>query len=553
MKKNGFLEGAMIATIGIVVCKIIGLFYVIPFYAIIGTQGGALYSYAYSIYGIFLSLSNSGIPVAMSKIISEYNTLGYHYTKERAYKIGIKLISGIGLFFFILLLIFAPMIAKSILGNATGGNTVEGVTLVIRIVATALLIVPIESVTQGYLQGQKFMTPSSMANVIEQIVRVIIIIVGSFTALRVFHLSLETAVGISVFAATIGCLVAYFYLLLKIKNNRSNLKRDKAITFAERKITDKDIFKKIVFYALPFVMIDFLNSAYGIVDTLTVVKTMVNLGYSTKVAETSIGVLTTWGTKLNMIIASIALGVSASLIPNITSAHVKKDYNDLNKKVNQSLQAIIFTTLPMALGLSFLATPVWVIFYGYDAMSIDIFRVYIIPTITFSFFTILIDITQSLNESKISLGTLLGAFLMKSLINIPFMTLFVYFGIEAFYAPTIANFFTQGLAAVFLLIQLKKKFNVHYFETFRIGIKTILCVAIMLVVLFSMKLFIPLTTTSRAMAILLTILYTVTGMIVYFVCAYRSNLVYEIFGEKIVNSILDKIPFLKNKKKSFSN
>ena len=553
MKKNGFLEGAMIATIGIVVCKIIGLFYVIPFYAIIGTQGGALYSYAYSIYGIFLSLSNSGIPVAMSKIISEYNTLGYHYTKERAYKIGIKLISGIGLFFFILLLIFAPMIAKSILGNATGGNTVEGVTLVIRIVATALLIVPIESVTQGYLQGQKFMTPSSMANVIEQIVRVIIIIVGSFTALRVFHLSLETAVGISVFAATIGCLVAYFYLLLKIKNNRSNLKRDKAITFAERKITDKDIFKKIVFYALPFVMIDFLNSAYGIVDTLTVVKTMVNLGYSTKVAETSIGVLTTWGTKLNMIIASIALGVSASLIPNITSAHVKKDYNDLNKKVNQSLQAIIFTTLPMALGLSFLATPVWVIFYGYDAMSIDIFRVYIIPTITFSFFTILIDITQSLNESKISLGTLLGAFLMKSLINIPFMTLFVYFGIEAFYAPTIANFFTQGLAAVFLLIQLKKKFNVHYFETFRIGIKTILCVAILLVVLFSMKLFIPLTTTSRAMAILLTILYTVTGMIVYFVCAYRSNLVYEIFGEKIVNSILDKIPFLKNKKKSFSN
>ena len=53
MKKNTFLEGAMIATIGIILCKIIGLVYVIPFYAIIGTQGGALYSYAYSIYAIF--------------------------------------------------------------------------------------------------------------------------------------------------------------------------------------------------------------------------------------------------------------------------------------------------------------------------------------------------------------------------------------------------------------------------------------------------------------------------------------------------------------------
>ena len=71
MKKNGFLEGALIATIGIVLCKIIGLFYVIPFYAIIGAQGGALYSYAYSIYNMFLNLATSGIPVAMSKVVSE--------------------------------------------------------------------------------------------------------------------------------------------------------------------------------------------------------------------------------------------------------------------------------------------------------------------------------------------------------------------------------------------------------------------------------------------------------------------------------------------------
>ena len=53
MKKTGFLAGAAISTIGIVICKVIGLIYVIPFYAIIGTQGGALYSYAYSIYNMF--------------------------------------------------------------------------------------------------------------------------------------------------------------------------------------------------------------------------------------------------------------------------------------------------------------------------------------------------------------------------------------------------------------------------------------------------------------------------------------------------------------------
>ena len=71
MKKSGFLAGAAISTIGIVLCKIIGLVYVIPFYAIIGTQGGALYSYAYSIYSVFLTLSSTGIPLAISKMVSE--------------------------------------------------------------------------------------------------------------------------------------------------------------------------------------------------------------------------------------------------------------------------------------------------------------------------------------------------------------------------------------------------------------------------------------------------------------------------------------------------
>ena len=303
MKKNTFLEGAMIATIGIILCKIIGLVYVIPFYAIIGTQGGALYSYAYSIYAIFLSLSNSGIPVAVSKVISEYNTLGYVKAKERAFQMASIVIIGLGIFFFLVLVIFAPTIASVILGDIQGGNTLEGVTLVIRVVATALLIVPIESVTQGYFQGHKIMVPPTMANVIEQLVRVIVIVAGSFVALQVFHLSLETAVGIAVFGATIGCLVAYFYLLRVLKKNKKRIEETALVASHEPRISRKTILKKIIYYALPFVMIDVMNSAYGMVDTLTVVSGLTDLGYDAVTTETAIGVIATWATKLNMIVA----------------------------------------------------------------------------------------------------------------------------------------------------------------------------------------------------------------------------------------------------------
>ena len=167
MKKNNFLEGAMVATIGIVMCKIIGVLYVIPFYKIIGVQGGTLYSYAYSIYSVFLTLSSTGIPLAISKMVSEYNTLEYYNTKERVYKLGRIIIVSLGFISFLLLIILAPYISSFILGDMQGGNSVESVTMVIRIIASALLIVPLLSVTKGYLQGHKFITPSSISQVIE--------------------------------------------------------------------------------------------------------------------------------------------------------------------------------------------------------------------------------------------------------------------------------------------------------------------------------------------------------------------------------------------------
>ena len=92
MKKETFLKGAFIATICIIFSKVLGVLYVIPFHAIIGERGGALYGYAYSLYTLFLTLSTVGIPLAMSKMISEYDTLGYHHTKARAYKIAYRIV-----------------------------------------------------------------------------------------------------------------------------------------------------------------------------------------------------------------------------------------------------------------------------------------------------------------------------------------------------------------------------------------------------------------------------------------------------------------------------
>jgi len=212
LTKNTFMQGAFIATLGIVISKILGMLYVIPFYSVIGDKGGALYGYAYSVYSIFLSISTAGIPLAISKIISEYNELGYYDAKEKAFKLGKKVLNLVGIICFILMMIFAKPIASLIIKDVTGGNTIEQVTFVIRMISTAILVVPILSIYRGYLQGHKFITPTSISQVLEQIIRVVIIIVSSYLCMRVFNLSLTTTVGIAVFSATIGA-TAFGWLL----------------------------------------------------------------------------------------------------------------------------------------------------------------------------------------------------------------------------------------------------------------------------------------------------------------------------------------------------
>lgn len=546
MKKTGFLAGAAISTIGIVICKVIGLVYVIPFYAIIGTQGGALYSYAYSIYNMFLNLATSGIPVAMSKVVSEYNEVGYYNTKERTFKMGLKIIGFLGLISFLVLFIFAPQIAYLIIGDVKGGNSVEDVTMVIRVISTAILVVPFLSVSKGYLQGHKIMQVSSVANILEQIVRVIVILAGSFLTLKVFHLSLNTAVGVAVFGATVGALFAYFYVYAKIRKSKS-LNRKAKPTLAEVKITNKDLVKRIIFYALPFVAISVLQSAFVMVDVFTVVRGLTGIGYTTEISENVLSVIATWGSKLNMIVMSISMGIVMSLIPAIASAYAVKNYDEVNGKVNQALKTLLFVCVPMATGLCFLSSAVWTVFYGYNELNSSVFKLLIMSQITLSVCSVMVNASQSMNNTKQSIIALGGSLIAKVLLNVPMMHLFNLIGIEAYYAPIALNILIDTSASLYLLYIVKKDTRVSYFKTVQTIIKIVLCTVIMVLVLSILNMFIPSYSHSRMISILYIVLYGIIGMITYFFVAYKSKTIDNVFGKGFVQKVFDNLKKLKKK------
>ena len=549
MKRTGFLAGAAISVIGIVICKVIGLVYVIPFYAIIGTQGGALYSYAYSIYNVFLNLATSGIPVAMSKVVSEYNEMKFYNTKERVFKIGLKVISILCVISFLILFIFAPNLANMIIGGVEGGNTVEDVTMVIRVISTAVLVVPFLSVSKGYLQGHKIMQVSSIADILEQLARVIVILAGSFLTLKVFHLSLNTAVGVAVFGATVGALVAYFYVFLKIKKSKDLKKHEKA-TIEEKKITNKILVRKIVFYAMPFVVISLLQSIYVMVDVFTVVKGLVGLGYTTAISENVVSVIQTWGSKLNMIVMSISTGIITSLIPTIASAYAVRNIKEVNGKITQALQSLFLVVIPLSVGISFMSSAVWTVFYGYDELNSSIFKLLILSQIPLSICSVMVNTNQTMNNTKATITALGGSLLFKILLNVPFMHLFNFLGLEAYYATISLNIIIDSSASIYLLRKVKMETDINYLKTLRTLIKVIMCTLIMVLGLSILNLFIPSYSISRMGSILYIILYGVVGILIYFFVAYKSNTISDIVGKDFVEKIIFKFKGLKKFKKT---
>ena len=539
LKRNNYLQGAFIATFGIVISKILGMIYVIPFYSIIGEQGGALYGYAYNIYSIFLSISTAGIPLAISSIVSEYNTLGYQNAKEKTFTLAKRYLSIVGIISFLIVFIFAKDIAFMIIGNNTGGNSIEDITFVIRTISFSILIVPTLSVYRGYLQGHKFITPTSISQVIEQVVRVSIIIVGSFIAAKVFHLPLKYAVACALLGATIGALFSYLYLVVVKKKNKSSLKTKASKD--ERKISTKEILTKIFITAFPFIFGDVCKSLYNSVDTFFVVKTLTGLGYKTIAAESIMGIISTWGNKLNMIVIAIGTGFAVSLIPNMTSSIVKKDYKDVNLKINQTFKTLLFITMPMTFGLSFLSVPIWNTFYGSSMYGPVVFRFSIIVALVTVILSAVQVIGLTFKEYKILIPSMILGLLLNALLDVPLMIIMHNLGAPAFYGATLSTCLGHILTITIILYFIINKYKFNLKESVKAAVKTTLYTITMLIGLYLISFIIPLNVSNRILSLLIVLIYAVIGGIIYGFISFKSGLFQDVFGQDIFIRIKRKI------------
>lgn len=545
MKKNSFVEGTILASISLLIIKILGGIYVIPFYSIVGALGGALYSYAYTIYSLVINICTAGIPLAISKIVSEYTTLEMYDAKERTLKVGNRIVIILSTILFLLMFIFASQAAYIFVGDVSGGNSIESVTLVIRSISFCLLIVPLLAIKKGYLQGQKFISVSTNSQLIEQIVRIAFILVGSYISIKVYHLSEDIGVAIAVFGAFIAGLVAYIYLGIKIRKNK------KEITYPAKgqvdKVSNKSIFKKIIKYSIPLIVVSVVVDLYNMTDLSLIIRGLSYLGYDGKTAEIIGSVMATWASKICLIVNAISIGLSISLIPYMVSNLVKKDYKAINYQLVKAIGIMLVIGIPMSVGISLLSDQIYYVFYGYSEYGGIILKMLPFSILITNIFLVINMTLQGLNKFKtVYLSSIVGL-LINIVLDIPLMVLCSKIGIYPYYGAIFATMIGGGTSILIALRSLKKSMDFSYRGFVNILLKMIvplLCmVAVVMIILYFIKdLFV-----SRLGMIVPCLACALFGSIIYGFIAYKNNLLYDVFGQDYVDNLLYKLKLKKKK------
>ena len=536
LKKNSFIQGTLIASVALILIKILGALYVIPFYKIVGEDGGTLYSYAYNIYNLFLNISTAGIPVAMSMIISEYLTLEMYDAKERSYKVGKYIVFFLAIISFSVVFFGSEYLARFILSNANDGHNIKDVSLVIKSISFCLLIIPFLSILRGYLQGHKYITPTSNAQIIEQVVRILIVIFGSYVSIKIYNSNIPIGVSVALSGTFFGGLFAYIYLQRKVSHNKDSF----PISTKKDRVTNKAIAKKILLYCIPLVIIAITDNLYTLIDIKLIIKGLNIVGYETIDAEVISSILSTWAPKICAIIGALSIALTTNIIPHVTSSFVSKDFKSVVERINQAISTVLIITIPFALLMFLLSNEAYFIFYKESAYGSLILKMTALINIFFAVNATLTSSLQSMKKFKVIYINTFTGLVVNACLDIPMILLLNKLGLPAYIGTSCATIIGYMVSISMALIYLRKSINFRYGYLYKTFKKTIIPTLLLFVPILLSKLFIKFDYNYLTSFVSLAI-HGLYGSVIYAVFMYKNGCLNHVFGNDYVNRLLVKL------------
>ncbi|MBZ9616677.1 putative polysaccharide biosynthesis protein [Clostridium estertheticum] len=346
LNKQSTTKGFAILSAAGFAVKFLSLLY-IPFLGkILGEDGLGVYYSAYSIFTYVYILTNAGIPVAISKIVSELIALGNYKDAVKTFKIARFSLLVLGIVMSLLMLILVVPISK-----LTNSETAK---LAIMALAPTVLLTSILSAYRGYFQGRGNMTPTAVSQVFEQVANTIFSLV--FAACFIKYGVSAGAAGGTV-GTTVGALVAVIYMIHYYEKNKVFRVPKGYNQLGIKRLTNKKIFKKLLGVAVPMTICLGIQQSGLLIDLGVVKSRMVAAGIGSVQVNVLWGVLGKYTTLINIPIAIIT-SLAITILPSISSLMAIRDKKAVRDKINYAFRLCFLIAVPSAIGLAVLAYPV---------------------------------------------------------------------------------------------------------------------------------------------------------------------------------------------------
>jgi polysaccharide transporter, PST family len=371
-----FLKGAFILSLGAFITKILSAVYRVPFQNIVGDIGFYIYQQVYPIYGIVIALATYGFPVILSRLIAENRTYGKAESEKEIINASFVLLSAVGVILFLCVFLGSYNLAEW-MGDLT-------LRTLIRTIAFSFLLLPFVSVFRGYFQGNSNMLPTAVSQVIEQLIRVMtIIILSAYLVSKGYSLYVAGTGAIAGSITGGSCaFIVLFILYLKDSNHPGFTVSGLSLPVYRR------VAKALFIEGFAVCISGALLVLIQFIDSLNLFSLLVHSGVPANEAKAIKGVYDR-GQPFIQLGTVAATSISLALVPMITQEYRQGNSAALNEKMSIALKMSIIIGLGASAGLINLIRPANIMLFENDkgsavlaVFSISIFLSSIILTIT---------------------------------------------------------------------------------------------------------------------------------------------------------------------------
>ncbi|HEX2947840.1 MAG TPA: polysaccharide biosynthesis protein [Clostridia bacterium] len=427
MDKQSDAKGFTILSAASIINKLLGVLYVPIVTLILGDVGNGIYNAGYTIYQLVFVITTAGIPVAISKLISEQMANSLYEASYRTLKITTTLMVTAGTLASIIIAVFARPFSDLI-------HYPESYLTILALSPT-LLFTAVSSAFRGYFQGRSNMVPTSISQIIEQAVNSALTILFAWLMYR-YGVSYAAGHGITDkteisltavrFAAaggtvgtSLGALASALYLCRTYFRHKADILAEVAQTVRDPRFryTTRKIIRKILEYAVPITLGSAAIYVANIID-LTFMKTRLMAGgFNAVDASAMYGIFSTKYLKVLFIPVTLATALATTVVPSISQASAVNDAVLLGRRISKSIKTIMMIAVPSAIGMTILAKPIIYILFPTAPKGWELLAMGSWVLVLISLVSVQTAIIQGVGKTYIPTLHLVAGLIMKIVVN----------------------------------------------------------------------------------------------------------------------------------------